>query len=89
MVLVEAMVCRVPVIASRCEWGPEEILEHGENGLLFDPGDVGTLARHIRTVLDSPAVVDRLSVAASRRAEQFGEDIVMPEIERQIEVLLG
>jgi glycosyltransferase involved in cell wall biosynthesis len=89
MVLVEAMACRVPVIASRCEWGPEEILEHGENGLLFDPGDVGTLARHIRTVLDSPAVVDRLSVAASRRAEQFGEDIVMPEIERQIEVLLG
>lgn len=89
MVLVEAMACRVPVIASRCEWGPEEILEHGEDGLLFEPGDVDTLARHIRTVLDSPAVGDRLSLAASRRAEHFGEDIVMPEMERQIQLLVG
>jgi hypothetical protein len=88
MVLVEAMACGIPVIASRCEWGPEEILENGEDGLLFDPGDVGTLAQHIRTVLDSPSVGSRLLQAASRRAEEFAEEIVMPEMERRIEALL-
>jgi glycosyltransferase involved in cell wall biosynthesis len=88
MVLVEAMACGNPVIASRCEWGPEEILENGEDGLLFDPGDVGTLAQHIRTVLDSPSVGSRLLQAASRRAEEFAEEIVMPEMERRIEALL-
>ena len=88
MVLVEAMACGIPVIASRCEWGPEEILENGEDGLLFDPGDVGTLAQHIRTVLDSPSVGSRLLQAASRRAEEFAEEIVMPKMERQIQALL-
>ena len=88
MVLVEAMACGIPVIASRCEWGPEEILENGEDGLLFDPGDIATLAQHIRTALDSPSVVSRLLQAASRRAEEFAEDIVMPKMERQIEALL-
>jgi glycosyltransferase involved in cell wall biosynthesis len=84
MVLVEAMACGIPVIASRCEWGPEEILENGKDGLLFEPGDVGILAQHIRTVLDSPSVGSRLLQAESRRAEE----IVMTDIERRIEALL-
>jgi glycosyltransferase involved in cell wall biosynthesis len=88
MVLVEAMACGIPVIASRCEWGPEEILENGEDGLLFDPGDVDTLAQHIRTVLESPSVGSRLVQAATRRAEEFAEEIVMPKMERQIQALL-
>lgn len=89
MVLVEAMACGAPVIASRCEWGPEEILERGEHGLLYEPGDIETLSAHLRTVLDSPALASRLSAAASRRAEQFSQDAILPAFERHVEALLS
>ncbi|MGH7365181.1 MAG: glycosyltransferase [Candidatus Rokuibacteriota bacterium] len=89
MVLVEAMACGVPVIASRCEWGPEEILDRGQYGLLYDPGDVEGLTRKLRTVLDEPAVASSLISAASRRAEEFSQDALLPEFERHLAALLG
>jgi glycosyltransferase involved in cell wall biosynthesis len=46
MVLVEAMACGAPVVSSRCEWGPEEILEGGRCGLLYEPGDVEGSSQH-------------------------------------------
>jgi glycosyltransferase involved in cell wall biosynthesis len=89
MVLVEAMACGVPVIAARCEWGPEEILERGRCGLLYEPGDVEGLARRLRTVLDEPDVVSRLTQAAARRAEDFSQEKLLPELERHIAELVG
>jgi glycosyltransferase involved in cell wall biosynthesis len=43
-VLVEAMGCGTPVIATLCEHGPKEILEHGRYGALVEPGDPEALA---------------------------------------------
>ena len=89
MVLVEAMACGVPVIASRCEWGPEEILARGRYGLLYEPGDVEALTRQLRTALDEPAITSSLTRAASRRAEEFSQDAILPEFERHVAALLG
>jgi glycosyltransferase involved in cell wall biosynthesis len=89
MVLVEAMACGVPVIASRCEWGPEEILDRGRYGLLYNPGDVEALTQHLRTVLDEPIVASGLTSAASRRAEEFSQEAILPEFERHVAALLG
>ena len=88
MVLVEAMACGVPVIASRCEWGPEEILDHGRYGLLYTPGDVDALTRQLRTVLEGPTVGPSLTRAASGRAEEFSQDALLPEFERHVAALL-
>jgi glycosyltransferase involved in cell wall biosynthesis len=77
------------VIAARCEWGPEEILEQGRCGLLYEPGDVEGLARRLRTVLDEPDVVSRLTQAAARRAEDFSQEKLLPELERHIAELVG
>jgi glycosyltransferase involved in cell wall biosynthesis len=83
------MACGVPVIASRCEWGPEEILDHGRYGLLYDPGDVDALARQLRTVLDEPTAAHSLTRAASGRAEEFSQDALLPEFERHVAALLA
>ncbi|HVY15000.1 MAG TPA: glycosyltransferase [Rhodopila sp.] len=44
-VIVEALGCGTPVIASDCTYGPRDILEGGRFGLLFPPGDPVALAR--------------------------------------------
>jgi glycosyltransferase involved in cell wall biosynthesis len=43
-VIVEAMGCGTPVISSRCEFGPAEILEDGRYGVLVEPQNAAALA---------------------------------------------
>jgi glycosyltransferase involved in cell wall biosynthesis len=60
VVLMEAMACGLPVVSSRLS-GIPEIVEHGVNGLLTEPGDA-------RAIADA---IDCLGADASLR-EQFG-----------------
>jgi glycosyltransferase involved in cell wall biosynthesis len=43
-VIVEAMGCGTPVISSRCEYGPAEILEDGRYGVLVEPQNPAAMA---------------------------------------------
>jgi glycosyltransferase involved in cell wall biosynthesis len=77
------------VVASRCEWGPEEILADGRYGLLYPPGDVVALAAQIRAVLDGAAARASLPEAASRRADEFAQEAILPDLERRLASLLA
>jgi len=43
-VIVEALGCGTPVISTRCEHGPAEILDHGRFGVLVEPSDPNAMA---------------------------------------------
>lgn len=81
LVLLEAMACGVPVIASRCHWGPEEVLGDGDYGVLYDVGDIEQLADAIAAVLHDPATHHRTVLKALAHAEEFADDRLMPELE--------
>jgi glycosyltransferase involved in cell wall biosynthesis len=70
-VVVEAMACGAPVVATRCPYGPEEILERGTYGELVEVGDVEALARGILGLLGDPARRARLAEAGRERAREF------------------
>jgi len=53
LVLIEAMACGKPVIASNLP-GVRSVVSDGEDGLLVKPGDVVDLAEKIQTLLDDP-----------------------------------
>ncbi len=66
IVLVEAMACGLPVVATRCG-GPEDIVEAGM-GELVAVGDAGDLARGILAVLDGYRSYDPATIR--RRVEE-------------------
>jgi glycosyltransferase involved in cell wall biosynthesis len=68
-VLIEAMQCGTPVISADCPSGPAEILEAGQWGRLFPPGDVDALASAIEDALDG-----KLATAVRQRAADFSID---------------
>lgn len=70
MVLLEAMACRVPIVATRVG-GVPDVVGPGE-ARLVPPGDAVALARAIDDVLDHPgAAATRAAAAAARLATDF------------------
>jgi glycosyltransferase involved in cell wall biosynthesis len=80
-VLVEAMACGTPVIASRCQWGPDEVLDQGKCGLLYQVGNTYQLVERLRAVLEDGALRTHLIAQGRARSEDFGQDRVMPMLE--------
>ena len=68
-VLIQAMACGAPVVATDCPSGPAEILEGGRWGRLVPVGDADGLARAISAALDDPCPPD-----VSVRAASFNLD---------------
>ena len=72
-VVVEAMICGVPVVATAVNAVPDLVIP-GETGLLVPPGRPGQLAAAIRYLLDSPELAARMAAAArARLGDQHGE----------------
>jgi N-acetylgalactosamine-N,N'-diacetylbacillosaminyl-diphospho-undecaprenol 4-alpha-N-acetylgalactosaminyltransferase len=99
-VLVEAMICGVPVISSDCVSGPREILapdtdisfklekdfEVAENGLLFPVGDVKSLVKSIMTIEDNINLKNQILVNASKRVNDFSLKNILEKYKKVLEV---
>ncbi len=59
-VIVEAMACGVPVVATDCKSGPGEIINNRVNGLLVEPQNDKALADGIITILKDPIFAKEL-----------------------------
>jgi GT2 family glycosyltransferase/glycosyltransferase involved in cell wall biosynthesis len=59
LVIQEAFLAGVPVVASRIG-GIPELVEEGRGGLLFEAGDARDLARQLTRLAEEPGLVDRL-----------------------------
>ena len=80
-VLIEALYCGVPIVATDCLSGPREILDGGRHGRLVEVGDVDGLARGIRS-----ALAGEVPAPASESWRPYEQDFV---VSRYLEVLVG
>lgn len=70
-VLAEAMGCGTACISTNCPYGPAEIIEDGESGLLVPVGDVSALAESIARLLKDKRMRTKLASAGNRRARRL------------------
>ena len=73
-VLVEAMACGVPVVATK-SGGIPEIITHMKDGLLVDTGNVAEIANAMGKILEDRTMRERIARNAQKRAEYFDLDI--------------
>jgi rhamnosyl/mannosyltransferase len=71
VVQLEAMAAGVPVISTNLPTGVPWVNQHGDSGLVVEPGDVDGLSRAIQRLGTDKELRARLGAAASARAESF------------------
>ena len=88
-VLVESMICEIPVISSDCVSGPREILAPEENnqyGFLFDVGDINQMVNDIGLLLVNKSLQKELIKKAKKRACDFSLDKILNKYKKVLEI---
>lgn len=68
VVLMEAMAAKRAVLTTRIA-GIPELIEDGQSGVLVTPGDQNALTQSLATLLDDPALRDRLGAKARTKVQ--------------------
>ena len=83
LVIVEAMQCGAPVIATDCNVGPREILDNGKYGILIKVGDVNGCVEAIKYML-SDSNYKRYKAKSLARAQDYNVNISIRQIKKII-----
>jgi glycosyltransferase involved in cell wall biosynthesis len=76
-----------PVVASDVG-GLRDVVQHGSTGLMVPPGDPGALAGALDSLLEDPALRQRMGEAGRTRARQFEVAAVGPRVVEVFEDVL-
>ena len=87
--MLEAHACGKPVVATRLGTGVEFVNRHGETGFNAPPRDAVELANAINTILEDPALAQRMGAFAKHRVETelHAETVARREFELYKEAL--
>ena len=86
-VLIEAMACGVPVVATASP-GTRDIVSHDVDGVLVQTHDAESVAAALRRVLE-PATRARLADGARRSAARFGLPIAIQRYDAVLREVLA
>ncbi|MBP2704180.1 glycosyltransferase family 4 protein [Microbispora sp. RL4-1S] len=76
MVLLEAMSKGLPVVSYDCPTGPAELITHGLDGLLVQPGKIHAMADAICSVIEDEDLRHKLGSRGKETATAYGLDVV-------------
>jgi glycosyltransferase involved in cell wall biosynthesis len=71
IVILEAMASKVPMIVSNIKGGPQELIIHEENGLLFPPGDYKTLCKEMIKITKSKELSEQIILKNSTLIKEY------------------
>jgi len=81
--VLEAMACGLPIVCTGVG-GLSDLVQHGENGLLFRPGEIAGLAQHISTLLKDDSMRRRI---ADNNVAKINRDYAVEMVAKRIEKL--
>ena len=82
--LAEAMAAGCACISYDCPTGPSELIEHGVDGFLVDPGDEAEYRRLLQRLIDEPDLREKFSRNARESMKRFEAGTVMGRLEDMI-----
>ncbi|TWT61101.1 glycosyltransferase [Rubinisphaera italica] len=85
LILLEAMACGVPIVATDCPSGPRELLEGGRYGRLVTPECSGDLANAITEAIENSAWREEVSRSSKKHvAEKYESNVTIRQLENHL-----
>ena len=77
LVLMEAIALGIPSVSFNCKFGPEELINDGDNGLLVEAGNVEALAAKIITIIENENLRKIISRSAALSTQKYNVSKIM------------
>ncbi|MCH5308881.1 MAG: glycosyltransferase family 4 protein [Prevotella sp.] len=79
LVLVEAMQCGVPCISFDCPYGPADIIDNGNDGILVENGNIKGFAEAVLKLMNDDELRIQMGKAAQMKAKRYLPEMIMPQ----------
>lgn len=79
MVILESMVCGVPVVSFDCPHGPRNIIHNGEDSILVEHLNTQALAESICQLIEHPEQRKAMGERAKENVKRFSRDSIMQQ----------
>jgi glycosyltransferase involved in cell wall biosynthesis len=76
LVLIEAQSFGLPCVSFDCPTGPREVITHGGNGLLVEPGDTKKIAQEVLRLARSKELYESCSQSAKENSKKYSPNEV-------------
>jgi glycosyltransferase involved in cell wall biosynthesis len=73
-IVAETLACGAPALVTACDFGPAEVVEHGQSGFVVPPEDVGAFGAAMDQLLLNDDLRARFSANGKARAALFDVD---------------
>ena len=87
-VLIESLACGTPVIATNCDTGPDEIVEHRKNGLLVPVGNEKALIEAMEELDENVELYNACKSYARESVKKFDIKLIAREWEKLFQEVL-
>lgn len=78
LVMLEAMVCKLPVVSYACQCGPRDLIDQNQTGFLIDKvGDVSGLAAGLMRLMESEELRRDMGEASYNKSKCYNESVVI------------
>ncbi len=81
LVVIEAMACGIPVVATDCPFGPSDIIDDGKTGLLAKMEETD-LAEKIEWMITHEEERKRMGTLAYDASAKYRKDLIVPQWEK-------
>lgn len=79
LVIPEAMSCGLPVVAYDCPFGPQTIINDGDNGFLVENNDRRAFADRLCLLMSNISLCKKIGQVASLSVQQYSAEVIMPK----------
>lgn len=87
--LLEAMAIGLPVISTKCQSGPYEILKSNEYGLLVPVNDFKAMTEALQSLLKDQTLASYYSHQSIKRVSDFSIKKIIPQYEKVFETVIN
>lgn len=88
LVLTEAMNCGLPCVSFDCPYGPSRIIQHDEDGLLVENGNITALAESICYMIENEDRRICMGQRAKQNIQRYSRDNIMEKWDSLFQSLL-